>query len=96
MPPLDWFRIRDERSFELLPKWIKKQPVNTYSFPRQDRNGDWIILLGWDDRPDSDWGRFKGNRAAIWAGSDKAFALRVEVVVRDALNFAVPTKAPWL
>jgi hypothetical protein len=74
LPPLKWFRVRDSAGLERIPAFIKslgKYNVNTFSYPRQDRKGDWILMLGWDDRPDSDWGRFKGNRAALWFASEE-------------------------
>lgn len=83
LPPLNWFRIRDERSFELLPKWIKRQSVNTCdSGGRIDRKGDWICLLGWDDNLGSDWGKFRGNSAAVWFGSEANRDRAMPIILR--------------
>lgn len=90
LPKLDWFRLRGSTGLDAMAKWLRKQPVNTFSYARQDKNGDWIMMLGWDDKPDSDWGRFRGNRAAIWIGSDEALIEPVEAAVRKALGFEVP------
>ena len=85
-PKLDWFRVRDEAAFERLPAWIKRQPVNTYSGLRQDKRGDWIFLLGYDRKPDSDWGRFEGHRAAIWFASE-ALADMADPFIRRGLGW---------
>jgi hypothetical protein len=86
LPPLKWFRVRDEAALARIPAFVKSQSVNTFSFPRQDRRGDWIMMLGWDDRPDSDWGRFKGNSAALWFASEE-LAMAAEPLVRKGLGW---------
>jgi len=85
-PPLTWFRVRGEDALARIPKFIRSQSVNTFSGPRTDRKGDWIITLGWDDNPDSDWGRFRGNRAALWFASEE-LALKAEPLVRQGLGW---------
>lgn len=93
--PLTWFRVRDEAALDRIPGFIRglgKYCVNTFGFPRQDKKGDWIILLGWDERPDSDWGRFKGNRAAIWFASEE-LARKAEPLVRKGLGWPVEENA---
>lgn len=71
-PKLKWLRVRDAAGLERIRGWLKslKGEVNTYTGPKTDKRGDWIITLGWDRRPDSDWGRYDGHRAAIWFGSE--------------------------
>jgi hypothetical protein len=85
-PQLEWLRIKAGQLDKIGP-FVKDQPVNTYAGPRLDKKGSWIILLGWDDRPDSDWGRFKGNRAALWFGTDEDLAKKGEAEVRKALGW---------
>lgn len=85
-PRLDWLRIRGRSHLKKIEAFVREQPVNTYSGPKPDRQGNMIILLGWDDRPDSDWGRFKGNRAAIWF-KEAEFAIAGEAAVRKALGW---------
>lgn len=87
-PRLEWKRIKSRDQLGQIAAFVKSQPVNTFGLPRTDRKGDWIMLLGWDDRPDSDWGRFKGNRAALWFGKDEALAMAGEIEVGKALGFA--------
>lgn len=94
LPKLIWLRIRSEADLQRITKnWVKAQCVNTYNGPRQDKKGDWIITLGYDDKPDSDWGRFKGNRAAIWFSSE-VLADAGEKSVRLALGWKVSETAP--
>lgn len=84
---LSWRRIRTDDDLCGIARFVRKQSVNTYSGPRQDRRGDWIILLGWDDRPDADFGRFRGNRAAVWFASED-LARRGEAEVRSGLGWS--------
>lgn len=85
LPKLEWLRVRGSEALERVIHFVRGHHVNTYN-AKPDRNGDWIILLGWDDRPDSDWGRFKGNSAAIWFSS-QALAHEGERLVRSALKW---------
>ena len=82
-PKLNWFRVDRDAALPHLARWVKGQRVNTYNGPRQDKKGDWIILLGWDDKPDSDWGKFRGNRAAAWFATE-ALANEGETTIRKA------------
>lgn len=82
---LDWLRIRNEGDLKRIPGWMKGRRCNTYN-RKPDKNGNQIMLLGYDDRPDSDWGRFKGNSAAIWFASD-ALADAAEATVQRGLGW---------
>lgn len=68
LPPLEWFRVRDARDIKQLARFVRKRHVNTRSMPKADKRGNIVILLGWDSKPDSDWGRFQGSSAAVWFG----------------------------
>lgn len=83
-PPLTWYRARKSSDLDGLTKWLSNRRVNTFSGPYQDKRGVWIMLLGWDDRPDSDWGRFKGNSAAIEFGNED-LAMAGELRVRQTI-----------
>lgn len=45
------FIVKSERAFGALKHWLKERGCNTYSFSRSD-----IINVGYDTKPDSDWG----------------------------------------
>jgi hypothetical protein len=81
---LDWLHVKTERGLSKIAKHIGRNRVNCYDGPRLDRTGKAIIMLGWDDKPDSDWGRFRGNRAAIRFG-DQDLADKGVHLVREAL-----------
>lgn len=67
-PALKWLRINNNDAIKQIPAFVRSQRVNVYS-PRVDKNGNPIFLLGWDWKPDSDWGKFDGYSAAIWLRS---------------------------
>lgn len=91
---LDWFRVRDEAGLEALPHWIKgrKPRVNTYRLPMPDRNGNPVLMLGYDRKPDSDWGKFEGHTAAIWFASEE-LAEKSDPFVRKGLGWPVDEPA---
>jgi hypothetical protein len=84
---IPWFRVRSASDIERLPNWLKRQAGTNTCNPRTDKNGNPIILFGWDERPDSDWGRFRGHRFALWF-ADAAIAEAAEPVWRKALGWA--------
>ena len=80
-----WLRIHREGDIQRIGPFLKGHRVNTYS-PKFDRNGKPYLTLGWDDRPDSDWGRYRGSTAAVWC-ADVELAIRAEAAIRKALRF---------
>lgn len=85
--PLDWLRVRDPSGLDRIAKFLKGRGCNTFNGPKPDRKGDWIILIGYDARPDSDWGRFQGHSCAIWFASEE-LADRGEQCIRKAWGWA--------
>lgn len=81
-----WKRIRGEVALKGVRKLIKDTGCNTYSGPRPDKNGNLIITMGHDSKPDSDWGRYSGHRAALWFASEE-LAKAGEAAVRKALGW---------
>jgi hypothetical protein len=81
-----WFRVRDADALPKVVSFLRKHRVNTYS-ARTDRNGNPIMLFGWDDKPDSDWGKFRGHRAALWF-ADKSLAEAATPHVERALAWS--------
>lgn len=45
------FIVKTPNAFHALPKWLRERGCNTYSYSRLD-----IINVGYDTKPDSDWG----------------------------------------
>ena len=45
------FIVQSEKAFGALKYWLKERGCNTYSYSRLD-----IINVGYDTKPDSDWG----------------------------------------
>lgn len=45
------FIVKTEKAFKALPHWLKARGCNTYSWSDGRR-----INVGYDTRPDSDWG----------------------------------------
>ncbi len=62
---INWFTVRDAVSIEKLGPWLKRQRRWNTFLQKEDRTGAQIFMLGWDDKPDCDWGRFKGYVAAV-------------------------------
>ena len=91
LPPLEWLRVKTPTDLQRIRNHVKKGArVNTYN-AKLDKNGDWIILLGWVDKPDSDWGRFRGHSKAIWFGYEQ-LAADCEASVVSALGW--PEREP--
>lgn len=90
-PPIQWLRIHKASHLARIAAFVRKQPltINTYSGPRLDRKGGWVIMFGYDTKPDSDWGRYSGHRAGISFGPREALAVQAEADVRRALGWKV-------
>lgn len=49
---------KNPKSLIALRFWLKKEhKYNSYTMCQEDRNGNPIIPIRWDRRPDSDWGK---------------------------------------
>lgn len=86
LPKLKWKRVKTADEIGSIAEWVKARHVNTYIGPKPDKNGHLIILLGWDDKPESDWGKFRGHSAAIWFAEPELARLG-EVEVRNGLGW---------
>jgi hypothetical protein len=47
------FIVKSEKAFGALKHWLRERGCNTYSFSRSD-----IINVGYDTKPDGDWGKY--------------------------------------
>ena len=56
---VDKFIVAGERGLKALPHVIGKRSVNVYSHGGTAARQA-VFTLGWDSKPDSDWGRYKG------------------------------------
>lgn len=83
MGDIPWFRVKDEGGLARLETWPEIEGCNTFS-PRTDKNGKPFFFLGYDSKPDSDWGRYKGHRAAVWCETDD-LARKAEDIIRVRL-----------
>lgn len=56
------FIVASEKGIKALPWWLKKEKYNSWTWGGTDKNGNPMITLYWDWKPDSDWGKsdFKG------------------------------------
>lgn len=54
------FIVASEKALPALPRWLKERGCNTYSFSSQRR-----INVGYDTKPDSDWGGRYSKRGTI-------------------------------
>lgn len=91
---IPWFRVRSLGDVDRMSGWLKRQARSNTCTPRTDKNGNPIILFGWDDKPDSDWGKFRGHRFALWFADD-VVAKAAAPVWRKALGWAPePEAAP--
>jgi hypothetical protein len=52
------FIVKSEKAFGALKHWLKERGCNTYSFSDSRK-----INVGYDTKPDSDWGKY------TWKGS---------------------------
>lgn len=77
----DTFIVKAENAFFALPKWLKKRGCNTYSFSDHK-----TINVGYDTRPDSDWGG-----KYTWLGRivvlDPALFEKTQVAIRKAYGW---------
>jgi len=47
------FIVASEKAFGALPRWLKERGCNTYNY-----NDEKHIQVGFDAKPNSDWGRY--------------------------------------
>lgn len=93
-PSIRWHRINREADLKGIAKFVRKgATVNTYNGPRTDKNGNPFFFLGYDRKPDSDWGRYEGHSAAVWCKTDE-LAAAAEKEIRRALGWQVEGNAP--
>lgn len=80
----DRFIIANEKGLCALPGVLRKHMrsvrCNVYS-------GDGRSFgIGWDDKPDSDWGRYKGTTMRVMVAKEQ-YAAPVEAIIRKALGW---------
>jgi len=73
------FIIAGEKGLKALPYWLRDLGVNTYSYSRRTK-----INVGYDSKPDSDWGKYE------WRGSiiirDPDLFDKTETVIAKAIQ----------
>jgi hypothetical protein len=58
MSDIEFFTInKNPKSLVALKYWLKKHNYNTWTTGNADKNGNPIIPIRWDWKPDSDWGK---------------------------------------
>lgn len=85
MSDVTWVRVSSERDIARIGK-LNAAGCNTYS-ASTDKTGAVIIPLGYDSRPDSDWGRYTRGNIIIRVTDEKLLAM-VEKAVRRLLNLS--------
>lgn len=88
---LDWFSLRNrEKSYSVLHGVITREKnnyaINTYSGPIIDKTGKYVFFLGWNTKPESDFGKYKGHRLAVRLDKDVPVE-RAENAIRKALGW---------
>lgn len=82
----DKFIVSNDKGMSALPHVLRKHKsrVNVYSFCPTDKNT--TFTLGWDDRPDSDWGKYRGARLRVIV-TNSIYRDRVESEIRKTLGW---------
>jgi len=57
--PGDRFILKDNRGMRALGFWLKERKYNAYSEGHTDKNGNLMIGLSWEYRPDEDWSKWE-------------------------------------
>lgn len=69
------FIVKAEKAFGALPRWLKERGCNTYSWS-DGRH----IQVGYDTKPDSDWGGKYTNRGFIVVTDPQLFDRTLEEI----------------
>jgi hypothetical protein len=63
---LEWFTVRSVNALPAAVQFAKERRDSWNTFTSSlDKTGAVVFMLGWNRNPDSDWGRFDGNRYAV-------------------------------
>lgn len=94
----DFFIVKDRKTAELLRRIVARKrrgyEVNTYSGPKLDKTGKTIFTLGYDDKPDSDWGRYSGHKLIVRL-RESNLATYAEDAIRSGLGWqCAPETSP--
>ena len=69
------FIVAGEKAFTALRWWLKERGCNTYSWSDQR-----YIQVGYDSKPDSDWGKYENHGFIIVRNPDKYFKRTCEEI----------------
>lgn len=88
MSEVDRFIVSNDKGMNALPHVLRKhrKSANVYSIYPTDKST--CFQLGWDDKPDSDWGRYRGAvLRVIVPAKAKDYEKPVEAAIRKALGW---------
>ena len=69
-PKTPWFRVAKEADLDVLKRrLLGLYHYNTWSSQHRDKNGNRISMVGYDWKPDSDWGKVD-PQLNVWFASD--------------------------
>lgn len=73
------FIVASKKAFGALPHWLRERGCNTYS---HSYSADEPIQVGYDTKPDSDWGGKYDNRGRIIVRDPELFDETCKVIER--------------
>lgn len=79
----NWIRIRSEVDLTKLEKMLTPLLYNSWTDAHRDKNGNPISLIGYDRKPDSDWGKID-NKLNAWFSNDALYERGVALIKKNA------------
>lgn len=75
-----WFRVHSEQGLEILRRKLRElYHYNCWTLDHRDKNGNPISLVGYDWKPDSDWGKVDAE-LNVWFESDALYEKGIEII----------------
>lgn len=79
-----WVRVYHEKDFEVLKKELQSlRHYNSWTDSHRDKKGNPISIIGYDYKPDSDWGKTK-NSMGVWFANDELCKVGMELIEANA------------
>lgn len=83
------FIVKGENAFPALPKWLRENCKTANSYSYSPEIGRIYVSIGYDTKPDSDWGKYtKLGGVIVFSSIDGGLWERTEKIIRKTLGFS--------